>query len=113
MQLIEIIQLVLIGFILISLVIFIFSYFGYRRRNRITSDVKQKSKGTIQKTELEPLLKSLPAQNSNTINTTNEFKKKTGVLKKNKNKFEVFKPANEVDTNHKLTSPESNPAKNK
>jgi hypothetical protein len=93
LQLIEIIQLVLIGFIVISLIIFGFSYFGYRRRTKSIPVKKPKQMEILIKPEIDPAKVDTPIQTPDLETTSEDLGKKTGILKKNKKKFEVFKPS--------------------
>ncbi|HMN23819.1 MAG TPA: hypothetical protein PL018_13470 [Ignavibacteriaceae bacterium] len=88
MQLIEIIQLALILFIALSIVIFLFSYVGYRRKSK-TEDFKS-TKVNDKKVEIVPpkVVEELPVKP--------EPVKEIESIKKSQ-RFEVFIPDVETD----------------
>ena len=86
MQLIEIIQLALLIFIAISLVIFLFSYLGYRTKSNIEEGKKTKEadiKEIVSKTKKPDLQKG------------NELLKSKNKLSKQDMKFKVFNPSSD------------------
>lgn len=93
MQLIEIIQLVLIGFVLISLVVFSISYLGYRRKEKSNPHFKKKQPARIINAEIKKPEVIEPAQVPNDDIIKDDIIKKTGLQKKDRKKFEVFKPS--------------------
>lgn len=93
MQLIEIIQLVLIGFIVISLIIFSFSYLGYKRRTKLIPDQKSNKMERRVKPEADLVKDEAPIQKPDLETTNQDLGKKTDILNKNKKKFEIFKPS--------------------
>jgi hypothetical protein len=101
LQLIEIVQLALVGFIAISLLIFLFSYVGYRSKTKKT-DLDFKPEVEINPT-IKPVLKvKLPEQEPR---ISDQPVPKTEVIESNKveskkDKFEVFKPSPEKSKIH-------------
>lgn len=93
MQLIEIIQLVLIGFVFISLVVFSISYLGYRRKEKSDPNSKKDQPARIIKSEIKrpEVTKSVQIPKNDVIKE--DIVKTTGLQKKYKKKFEVFKPS--------------------
>ncbi|MEO8233763.1 MAG: hypothetical protein ABI638_15900 [Ignavibacteriota bacterium] len=88
MQLIEIIQLALVLFIVLSIVIFLFSYLGYRQKSK-TEDFT-KTEVNDKKTDIVPpkVVEELPIK-------PEPIKEKESI-KKNQ-RFEVFVPDIEID----------------
>lgn len=88
MQLIEIVQLVLVGFAAIILIIFFVSYAGYKasKKTKNNSLIDNESVAT---SDLEPLKKVL--------SDNNEEKENTSPKKSKSQKFQVFNP----DLSHK------------
>lgn len=84
MQLIEIIQLTLLIFIAISLVIFLFSYLGYRTKSNIEEVKKTKESD---KKEIISETKKPDLQKENVLPKSNNK------LSKQDTKFRVFKPS--------------------
>lgn len=84
MQLIEIIQLALLIFIAISLVIFLFSYLGYRTKSNIEEGKKTKEPD---KKEIKYETKKPDLQNEQSIPKSNNEISKQNV------KFRVFNPS--------------------
>lgn len=93
MQLIEIVQLVLVGFIALSLIIFLFSYIGYRTRSRKINDGFEQK---IINNSMISHIKEEKSKQSETENVNDPVMKaeplKANKVKKDKSKFEVFKP---------------------
>ena len=101
MQLIEIVQLVLVGFIALSLIIFLFSYIGYRTRSKKISD--HSTQPVIDNSMISDLNEKKPNQpkiedgkNSKTKNGSLESEKE----KKKQSRFEVFKPVKDKLITH-------------
>ena len=89
MSLVEIIQLVLVGFIAISLSIFLFSYVGYRSKNKdSTSKMRLDVNNVLKSSNIEEDAIELQEKNK-----TNLPASKAPITKKSKikNKFEVFR----------------------
>ena len=101
MQLIDIVLLVLVGFIALSLIIFLFSYIGYRTRTKkindgfkqeindlpIIPDLEEKSPIQFEPENVkDPVMKDEPIKPNNVKNT--------------KSKFEVFKPKKDNERAH-------------
>ncbi len=97
MQLIDIIQLIFLGFTFISLGVLVITYFAYRRRKQSTGFQTNKSSDRITKTEPEQVSDEKPFIKNNALKTLNPQTQNPVIAKKKKNKFEVFKPAR--DTN--------------
>lgn len=96
MQLIEIVQLVLVGFIALSLIIFLFSYIGYRTRSKIINDgFEQKiiNNSKIPHIEEEKIKQSEPENVNDPVMKAEPLK--ANKVKKDNSKFEVFKPKKE------------------
>jgi hypothetical protein len=83
MQLIEIIQLALLIFIAISLIVFLFSYLGYRSKSNIEDGKKTKESDT-KKLVSEPKKQDFPIENV--------LSKSNDELTKQDVKFTVFNP---------------------
>ena len=88
MQLIEIIQLALILFIALSIVIFLFSYLGYRRKSKTEDFTKAEVNDKKVKIAPPKVVEELPGKP--------EPVKETESIKKNQ-RFEVFVPDVETD----------------
>ena len=96
MQLIDIVLLVLVGFIALSLIIFLFSYIGYRTRTKkINSDFKQEIKDYPIIPDLEEKISITPEPENVRPPALKDELIKSIPVKKTKNKFEVFKPKKE------------------
>lgn len=93
MQLIEIVQLVLVGFIALSLIIFLFSYIGYRTRSKKINDG---FKPEILNNSFTPDLEERKPIQPELKNIKEPIIKdellKSNQIKNSKSKFEVFKP---------------------
>jgi len=102
LQLIEIVQLVLVGFISISLIIFFISYIGYRRRVKQNySNTKPPVKPQIQKVTKQTLeqeknpAKTILSAEQNPVSKSEVI---NSIQTKNKqSKFEVFRPSREKE----------------
>ena len=103
MQLIEIVQLALVGFIVISLLIFLFSYAGYRAKSKKNDlEVKPKLENklsidpTINVKLTEPIIEKKiidkPVLKTEIVKSNKE--------KTNKTKFEIFKPSTDKTKVH-------------
>lgn len=105
LQLIEIVQLALVGFIAISVLIFLFSYIGYRSKTKkIDHDFKRQI-------EIKPVIRPTVKTKLPDLKQESEQKiiektvSKTEITKSNKvepkkDKFEVFKPSPEKSKIH-------------
>lgn len=93
MQLIDIIKLFLIGFVVVSLIIFGFSYIGYKRQTKLVSKKKLNKMERGIKIENAAIKEELPIKNSDLRTSPEKLIKKTSNINKNKKKFEVFKPS--------------------
>lgn len=102
LQLIEIVQLVLVGFISISAFIFLFAYLGYRRK-KINSTKQPKINSSNQITVPEIPITQIPkTENKNsTLKSCPPITKKEVIknfeAKNSKSRFEVFKPKKEKE----------------
>ena len=93
MQLIEIVQLVLVGFIALSIIIFLFSYIGYRTRTKkINSDIKQEIKDFPKIPDLKEKISITPEPKNVRPAAPKDELIKSNQVKNTKSKFEVFKP---------------------
>lgn len=106
MQLIEIVQVVLLIFIVLSAIIFFFSYMGYRNKSKtkvLFKPAMQEKKEVVVKPNLTEKVSENPE-----IVKQNEPKKLQDSIKQNP-RFEVFNPTPEE--NSKLGSRKSNKKK--
>jgi len=95
LQLVEIIQLVLVGFVGISSIIFLFSYLGFRKRSKQLSanaDLTLKQRHQKQKNVSSP--KILKTPDAKILETQQKIKspEQTSNQTVKSNRFQVFKP---------------------
>lgn len=118
MQLIDIIQLIFLGFIVISLAILITTYFTYRRRKQLIHSKKFESSEKISKqitnADQVSVLNNKPIEIDNSLSSDKSPVRKSIAAEKKKSKFEVFKPAgNNSPDNQPKTYYTKNPPKTK
>ncbi|MDY0083627.1 MAG: hypothetical protein RBR74_10630 [Ignavibacteriaceae bacterium] len=112
MQLIDIIQLIFLGFTFISLGVLVITYFAYRRRKQSTGFQINKSSERITKTDPDQDSDEKPVTKNDVLKTVNPQTQNPVITKKKKNKFEVFKPASDTNTfNQSNTSDKKLPPK--
>jgi amino acid permease len=93
LQLIEIVQLVLVGFATLILVIFLVSYFGYKARN----------KNKINTSPTDVLFNQKKTESESSKQIVNKTQKsKTATSADKLQKFEVFNPNTSKELNQKL-----------
>lgn len=106
MQLIEIVQLVLVGFVLISSLIFGASYLGYRKRAGLSGTTKKKSekirsaKIVVKPEPVKKVSKTVTPKVDKKIivkKDTNTQELNVPKSKLKTNRFEVFNPAKEKE----------------
>lgn len=107
MQLIDIIQLIFLGFIFISLIIIITTYFAYRKRKQSVRNQKNKSAEKIIKPEPDSVSNQKTTEEKDALKTVNLLTHNPTITKKKKNKFEVFKPASDSGSLKKSKTPDT------
>ncbi|MDT3696140.1 MAG: hypothetical protein ROY99_07070 [Ignavibacterium sp.] len=97
MQLIEIIQLIFLGFTVISLVILVTTYFTYRRRKQLVHTKKQISSEDVSKeitkASKDSVLIKKSIETDDSFSPDKSLTREPTIAEKKKNKFEIFKPA--------------------
>lgn len=107
MQLIDIIQLIFLGFIFISLIIIITTYFAYRKRKQSIRNQKNKSAERIIKSEPDSVSNQKATEEKDALKTVSVLTQTPAITKKKKNKFEVFKPASDGGSIKKSKTPDT------